>query len=481
MTDKNTLSLTLKIFITYLVFVLVGGYLITTTLIEDIKPSIRQSTEETLVDTANLLAEMLVAPLREGTFDEPIWADLFQRYGARRLQANIWGNAKHSANHRIYVTDRNGIVLLDSKGDAVGKDYSQWRDVYLTLRGEYGARSTKDDPNDEHSTVMHIAAPIIDNGEIIGVVTVAKPNRTVLPYVHKAQRNVIYLMALALCIAIAIGGYLAWWFGNNMLRLQHYAVDVRQGKRVDIDPDSFPSNDMRTLASAMKSMREELDGKAYAENYVQSVTHEFKSPLAGIAASLEILRQPLSPPQQNQFLNTIDAESQRLTQLVERLLELSRLEKRQALTAIEQVSIHGLINQLFTNLNSRVKAKNIQIHNRVPANWVVTGEPFLLEVALSNLLENAVNHCENGGKIAVFCEPETHSICIFNQGQPIPEYALPRLTERFYALPKPDTGKKSSGLGLNFVAEIAALHQGQFSIENANDGVVAKLQLNVGR
>ena len=59
----------------------------------------------------------------------------------------------------------------------VGKDYSRWNDVYLTLRGRYGARSTRERPERRASSVMHVAAPIRDGDKIVGVLTVAKPNR----------------------------------------------------------------------------------------------------------------------------------------------------------------------------------------------------------------------------------------------------------------------------------------------------------------
>jgi two-component system sensor histidine kinase CreC len=234
------MPLSIKIFIIYFILVLSGGYLVTRTLIDQIKPTIRQSTEETLVDTANLLAEMFVVPLKNGSFVDPDWVALFERYGNRRLEAKIWGNSKQIANHRIYVTNHKGIVLLDSKGMTVGQDYSQWRDVFLTLRGEYGARSTKDDPNDEQSTVMYVAAPILDQQEIIGVVTVAKPNRTILPYIRTAQLRILHLMGASLVIALMLGAYLSWWFGKNMTRLQNYARKASQGKKLILIPVLFP-------------------------------------------------------------------------------------------------------------------------------------------------------------------------------------------------------------------------------------------------
>ena len=66
---------------------------------------------------------------------------------------------------------------------------------------------------------------------------------------------------------------------------------------------------------------------------------------------------------------------------------------------------------------------------------------------------------------------------LFNPGQAIPEYALARLTERFYSLPRPGSGRKSTGLGLNFVAEVAALHGGRLEVGNVAGGVQASLWL----
>jgi two-component system sensor histidine kinase CreC len=66
---------------------------------------------------------------------------------------------------------------------------------------------------------------------------------------------------------------------------------------------------------------------------------------------------------------------------------------------------------------------------------------------------------------------------LFNQAEAIPDYALPRLSERFYSLPRPDSGRKSTGLGLNFVEEVVKLHGGSLSIGNAEGGVEVRLRL----
>ena len=172
-----------RIFLVYFLFVGLAGWFVLSTVMDEIRPGVRQSTEETLVDTANLLAEILRDDLKSGRLAQGRLPELLKAYGQRQPQAQIWGVEKSAVNHRIYVTDAKGIVLLDSSGVALGQDYSRWNDVYRTLRGEYGARSTREDPQDEDSSVMYVAAPIKDGAQIIGVVSVAKPNQSLQPYI----------------------------------------------------------------------------------------------------------------------------------------------------------------------------------------------------------------------------------------------------------------------------------------------------------
>ncbi len=76
----------------------------------------------------------------------------------------ILAELKVRNEYRVYLTDARGKVVFDSSGQATGQDYSRWNDVWLTLRGQYGARSTRSDPHDEASSVMYIAAPVMDKG-----------------------------------------------------------------------------------------------------------------------------------------------------------------------------------------------------------------------------------------------------------------------------------------------------------------------------
>ena len=135
--------------------------------------------------------------------------------------------------------------------------------------------------------------------------------------------------------------------------------------------------------------------------------------------------------------------------------------------------------QLLNSQHGRIEGKQLQVELQVPADLAWSGEPFLLRQALGNLLTNALDFSPVGGLLRCSAQPveEGVELVLFNQGEPIPDYALPRLCERFYSLPRPDSGRKSTGLGLNFVEEVVQLHGGQMRIDNVPGGVQVTLRL----
>ncbi len=471
------MSLGLRIFLVYVLFIGLTGYFVLNTVMEEIRPGVRQSTEETLVDTANLMAEILKDDFKAGTLSQNRWPELLRAYGERQPKATIWGLPKNQVNHRIYVTDAKGIVVLDSSGIAVGQDYSRWNDVYLTLRGEYGARSSRSDPNDPNSSVMHVGAPIRDDGRIIGVVTVAKPNSSLQPYVDRTERRLLGYGAGLIILGLLFGALLSWWLSRALHRLTRYAEAVSEGRRVEVP--HYRGGELEQLASAVEQMRTQLEGKAYVERYVHTLTHELKSPLAAIRGAAELLQSEMPLVQRQRFVGNIDSESARMQQLIERLLNLAQVEQRQGLEERVTVPLAALLDQLLQAQMARIESRQLRVEQSVSVDLSLVGEPFLLRQALGNLLENALDFTPSNGLLRFSAERvgEQIEIGLFNETTPIPDYALPRLSERFYSLPRPDSGRKSTGLGLNFVEEVVKLHGGSMHIGNVEGGVEVILHL----
>lgn len=282
----------MRLLLGYFLIVAVAAVFVLSIFVQEIKPGVRRATEGTLIDTATLLAALARDDLLSGNPTDGQLAKAFAQLQHRPFRANISGIVKVRNEYHVYMTDAQGKVLFDSENKAVGQDYSRWNDVWLTLRGQYGARSTAKDAADPNSTVMYVAAPIISDGRIIGVLTVGKPNAAMAPVIKRSERRILWASAVLLGIALAIGAGMVWWINRSIARLTRYADSVTENRPLALP--ALGSSELRKLAQALESMRIKLEGKNEIEQYVYALTHELKSPLAAIRGAAEILRE--GPP-----------------------------------------------------------------------------------------------------------------------------------------------------------------------------------------
>lgn len=460
----------LRIFLGYFLIVAVAGLLLAQVFVAQVKPGVRQAMEDTLVDTANVLAELATDDLVNGRINQGEFARSVRAMAQRDYGAKIWGFGKRSSQYRIYVTDARGIVVFDSAGRDVGRDYSRWNDVYLTLRGRYGARSTRSEYADPDSTVMHVAAPIRDGqGRIIGALTVAKPNRAIAPFIERSQRVVLRWGAVLLGVSLLIGLVAAWWLSRQLGALRAYANAVTAGERASLPRTA---GEFGELGQALETMRTRLEGKQYVEHYVHTLTHEMKSPLAAIRGSAELLEGPLGDADRARFVGNIRAQSERLAQMIDKMLALAAVEHRQRLENPGPLQLADMVEDAAAQCATRLAQAEITLDVRNEDLPPVTGDAFLLRQAVVNLIENAIDFAPAGSRIEVVVEGagERQRVQVSDRGPGVPDYAVGRVFERFYSLPRPGNGSRSSGLGLCFVAEVATLHGGEAMLENREGG-----------
>lgn len=316
--------------------------------------------------------------------------------------------------------------------------------------------------------------------EIKPAVELASAHSLVSPAVERAERRLVLLAAVFMGTGIALGGVLSWWLSHSIRRLTRFADAVTAGRRPTVP--ELPGRELTQLAQALDTMRTRLEGKNYVERYVQTLTHELKSPLSAIQGAAELLRREMPPQQRERFLAHIESETARLKSLSERLLMLAQVEQRRGLEERSRIEMAPLAGDLLDECASRIELAGVAVANQIPADAVVEGERFLLRQALLNLLDNAIDFTPRGGHIVIGAERKggVVSIRVRNDGDGIPDFALHRVTERFYSLPRPGTGRKSTGLGLNLVQEVAQLHGGEFHLSNVSGGVLAELRLPAG-
>jgi len=439
-----------------------------------------ESAEEPLVDTANLMAAFVGQQIEEGNFRAEELYRVFEEARGRKVAARIYEMRKDGVDLSVYITDAKGIVLFDSDNrETIGEDFSLWRDVKLTLEGEYGARVRRDPNNPDAPAALFVAAPIRVAGKIAGVLTVIKPTTNIAAFVSAAMPRIFRIGAISLASAIILGLGVSMWVTRQVGRLTRYANNVREGRRVPFP--KLARTELKTMGIAFDKMREALDGRAYVEQYVEALTHEIKSPISAIRGAAEIMEDSsITTEQRIRFLSNIQSETHRIQGLVDRMLKLTELEGRRELGSRVPVALAAIVRTIRDGAAPALAKKGLRVDSDVAETITVAGDPLLLDLAVSNLVQNAIDFSPRNGRIAVTCKRDGARIelCIDDEGPGIPEFARSRVFEKFFSLERPETGKKSTGLGLNFAKEVAALHGGSVDINNLPErGLRARLVL----
>lgn len=464
------MSLRLRLLLVLLAVYGAGGWYLTRQALGQVRPRYLESMEESLVDTSAVLAAFVESEVVEEQVDASALRHAVQAAQAREFEARIFTLRKTGVDLRIYVTDAAGTVVFDSEGRDEGKDYSRWNDVARTLRGGYGARSTRDVPGDDNTQVIYVAAPIRKDGRIVGVLTVGKPTRGITALVAAARRKLLLGAAGGGLVVLAAMLLVASWIIAPFERLTTYARAVRDGARPA--RPKLPGRTLEELGAALEEMRDALEGRKHAERYTQALAHEVKAPLAAIRGAAELLGEDMPDEQRRRFLENIRHESARIQAIVDRLLELSSLEARKSLAQAEAVESAVLAEDAVRAIRPAAEAAGVTIRLAGGSGGTLRGEPVLLREALVNLLQNAVEFSPRGAEVVLRAEAGDRRVdfVVEDAGPGVPAYALPRVFERFYSLPRPATGKKSTGVGLALVREIAHLHGGEATLANRPGG-----------
>ena len=460
------------------VFAILGlaAFFVLNVFVNGIRPSVAEVMEDVMIDSANVLAELASRDLAEGNIRNGDFARALSAYNTRNPQAQVWGFKKQSVDFRVVVTDSQGMVQFDSENRFVGQDFSKWRDVLLTLRGTYGARTTsvtREEQPDGDTSIFHIAAPIVREGKVIGVLSLAKATSTVAPFVHRAERKILVGGAWLLGLSLLVGVAATLWIVAAVRRLARYADEAEAGRRTPVP--ALPG-ELGKLAHSMAAMRARLEGQSYIENTVRALTHELKSPIAAIRGAGELLREPLTDQDRLRFANNVVTQSERMHSSVERMLELSKLERRVAPEHQDRVAVATLFEQ--AQAHTRTQAEGSGVRVQADASAVeLTGDAELLQLALDNLTHNAVDFSPRGAtvRLAASVADGRVRIEVSDEGPGFADFVKERIGERFVSTPRPNGGAKGSGLGLAIALQVAELHGGSLQVDDGAGSTCVRL------
>jgi two-component system, OmpR family, sensor histidine kinase CreC len=430
------------IFTVYVAVAGAGFVLLLALVLRDVRLRYVESMRRTLTDTAVLLAAQAGGAGDNWTRGVTSLPD-----GGGRL--------------RVFATDPAGRVVFDAGG---GRDVGA---IYHWPPDGAGGPAVAAVVGDE----LRVRAPVVQGERVVGWMGVGRRLTTVVEGIARARWRLVFL-ALGVAAGMATAG---WWVAarltRSLERLTRHVEDV--GRERPTLPPRSRATEIQALVGAFERMRESLAEKASVERYTEALAHQVKAPLSGIRGAAELLQEEDLPPEDRaRFLGNLRAEADRLQRIVDRLLELASLEALRRPSAPEAVDLATLTAEVAGGFAAMAEARGVTIRIRVNGPVLVRGQAALLRDALGNLVQNAVEFSPRGGEVEVSAVREAGAVRlrVEDRGPGIPDYATERVFERFYSLPRPETGRKSSGLGLSLVREIARLHRGEIALTNREGG-----------
>jgi signal transduction histidine kinase len=228
--------------------------------------------------------------------------------------------------------------------------------------------------------------------------------------------------------------------------------------------------------SAIVAVMRDISGQTEAERaqseFVSSVSHELKTPLASIKAYTEMLLdgEISAPSEMRQCYETMALETDRLASMIERLLNLSRLQSAGFCASLEPVSMTAVLRQVLSVLSPQAGAKHLALREQLaPVFYQVEADYDLLCQAMMNLIGNAIKYTPEGGEVVVHVAPDASRqaalVEVTDTGPGIPAEELPKIFEKFYRVRSTKHMAPGTGLGLALTKYIIeTIHGGQLSV-----------------
>lgn len=323
---------------------------------------------------------------------------------------------------------------------------------------------------------LFLAEPIKQGGKVVGAVYLARSTQPVLFELYRIRAGLVRVLAVALFGTGVVTILLALSISLPLGRLSRAAKRIAQGER-DVVVPIGGGGEIRELGESFAAMKERLDARMrYISDFAADVAHEFKSPLTSIRGAAELLEEGAldDPEARVRFLRNIELDVERLTRLVSRLLELSRIE-----ASAEPMRICDLesIARRATERASSPDQPVVLVFEATEREIVC--RPTDVETALFNLLDNAQRFSPPSEPVRLEVrggrEEGVVRLSVVDRGPGVPAAILPRIFDRFFTT---DAERDGTGLGLAIVKSVAEAHGGRALVDSrTGEGSIFTLEL----
>ena len=370
----------------------------------------------------------------------------------------------------IFIVDQKGIVVANSGLPSIPKGSEVSMDLWVTLKEKGSIKMEFQDKTTKNRYLLS-GKPIYFNGEFIGSIYVLAPIDGIYESLNRVRDMLILAGMGAIFLAIGFTFFFTRKLTNPLLEMEKATRNIAHG---DLKTRVFveSKDEIGSLAEAINYLAVELDNyQTNRREFFANISHELRTPLTYLGGYIKAIQKGLyqSEEEKEQFLIIVEKETQIMTQLVNDLFELSKMEEGKLEFHFENIDLYEVVQSAFFKTELKAKEKGINIYLKGDTNLpMVNLDGFRTEQIVINLLENAIRYTENGSiTISLWAWQKKIKLSIEDTGLGIPQEDLPFLFERFYRVEKSRSRKTGgTGLGLSIVKYLTELQQGEIHVNS---------------
>ena len=398
---------------------------------------------------------------------------------------------KELFDYDIQETSRQGgyrIVVLDSKGTVVNDSNKTIIGKTVVLPEVVESLDNKDVAREQAGEVIYAAVTIVDdNSKQIGAVLISDSASDIFDTIGDIQKQVIIL----LCGVVIISGIIMFFMSQitteplkNMLAVIKKMSEGHLDQRVIVNKRSH--NEISDLAEACNNMADKLEQvESTRQTFVSNVSHELKTPLSSIKVLSEsiLLQEEVPKEMYVEFLQDINSEVDRMTEIINDLLTLVKLDQREIPIKYQSTDMVKLCKEIVKRLSPLALSKDIYLELIADKEVVAEVDVTKFTLAISNLIENGIKYTDNGGTVTVYvdCDHQNAFFKVVDTGIGIAEEELGKIFNRFYRVDKTrDRETGGTGLGLSITHSTVLMHNGSIKVtskENEGTTFVVRIPL----
>ena len=415
-------------------------------------------------------------------YNQTKWYPIAQQAG-KRMQ-NILKNTQRVTLSGIRILDANGVVVAGS--NELSRSLAHVKEVKKALKGEFSSvirRRVSDQPPPSIASLsrgtgirVFTAFPIIDQGSVYGVVYLSRTPQNILKHLYGIKEKIALLIIVLLGLTSLIVMFISSSLSRPIRELIDQIQKVTRGEAETIKVLKHPgTRELSVLSNSFAEMSKTLHERSqYIQQFAAHVSHEFKTPLTSMQGSLELLEEHIDemPVEQRQrFLNNLKGDTERLKNLVSRLLEQARADSLS--TSVEKTNLLKTLNIL----KSRYADSTVILeYDETETNYDVVVTDSALESILANLFDNSLQHSATHISINAKNKNGQLEISVHDNGQGISVANQKKIFTPFFTTRRESGG---TGLGLGIIESILKASNGTIRNITVEKGALFVISLRL--